>query len=38
MSIVKTPREKKLVAFGADESDSSELAKGLKERGVSDVR
>ena len=31
MIVVRTPRRKKLVAFGADEPDSSEPAKGLKE-------
>jgi len=31
MNVVRTPRKQKLVAFGADEPNSSELAKGLKE-------
>ena len=31
MIVVRTPRTKKVVAFGADEPDSSEPAKGLKE-------
>ena len=32
MSVVRTPKKKKFfVAFGADEPDSSEPAKGLKE-------
>ena len=32
MSVVRTPRKKKIfVAFGADEPDSSEPAKGLEE-------
>jgi len=30
MSVVRTPRKKKIVAFAADEPDSSEPAKGLK--------
>jgi len=37
MSVVRTP-EKKLVAFGVDEPNSSELAKGMERGGVSGVR
>jgi len=31
MSVVRTPEKKNLVAFGVDEPNSSEPAKGLKE-------
>jgi len=31
MSVVRTPEKKKIVAFGVDEPNSSELVKGLKE-------
>ena len=31
MIVVRTPEKKKIVAFGVDEPNSSEPAKGLKE-------